>query len=130
MMDYGIPLGRRFRALKLWFVLRYYGREGLAQIIRDQIGMTRELYERIEGDPRFEICAPSRLSVVCFRLRGPDEINRRLLEAINASRRFFLSHTVLDGRFVLRIAIGNLHTSRATLDELWEVISRLASPAP
>jgi aromatic-L-amino-acid decarboxylase len=130
MMDYGIPLGRRFRALKLWFVLRYYGREGLAQIIRDQIGMTREIYERIAADPRFEICAPCRLSVVCFRLRGPDEPNRRLLETINGSRRFFISHTVLDGRFVLRIAIGNLHTSRETLEELWEVISRLAVTGP
>ena len=127
MMDYGIPLGRRFRALKLWFVLRYYGREGLAQIIRDQIGMTRELYERIEGDARFEICAPSRLSVVCFRLRGSDEINRRLLETINASRRFYISHTTLNGSLVLRIAIGNLRTSRETLAELWEEIARLAS---
>jgi aromatic-L-amino-acid decarboxylase len=126
MMDYGIPLGRRFRSLKLWFVLRYYGREGLAQVIRDQIAMTREIYERIDNDPRFEICAPSRFSVVCFRLRGSDAENRRLLEAINASRRFFISHTVLNGRIVLRIAIGNLRTSRATLTELWEEISRLA----
>jgi aromatic-L-amino-acid decarboxylase len=127
MMDYGIPLGRRFRALKLWFVLRYYGREGLAQIIRDQIGMARELHERIEADPRFEICAPTRFSVVCFRLRGGDEENRRMLQAVNASRRFYISHTVLNGRFVLRIAIGNLRTSRETLGELWEEIGRLAS---
>jgi aromatic-L-amino-acid decarboxylase len=127
MMDYGIPLGRRFRALKLWFVLRYYGREGLARIIRDQIHMTRELCERIEADPRFEICAPCRFSVVCFRLRGSDDENRRLLDAIIASRRFFISHTVLNGRFVLRSAVGNARTSRATLTALWEEIARLAS---
>jgi aromatic-L-amino-acid decarboxylase len=127
MMDYGIPLGRRFRSLKLWFVLRYYGREGLAEVIRDQIAMTREVYDRIAGDSRFEICAPSPLSVVCFRLRGSDEQNRWLMETVNASRRFYISHTVLNGRFVLRIAIGNLLTSRATLAALWDEIARLAA---
>ena len=109
MMDYGIPLGRRFRSLKLWFVLRYYGHEGLAQIIRDQVAMTREMRDRIAADPRFEICAPTPLS-------------RRLLPAhaartkriaccstrINGSGRFFLSATVLNGRYILRIAVGNI----------------------
>jgi aromatic-L-amino-acid decarboxylase len=128
LMDYGIPLGRRFRALKLWFVLRYYGREGLAQIIRDQIAMARELHDRIAADPRFEICAPALFSVVCFRLRGSDEENRGLLDRVNAGRRFFLSSTTLDGRCVLRIAIGNMWTTRETLDELWSLICRVAHP--
>ncbi len=83
-------------------MLRYYGHEGLAQIIREQIEMTRELRARIEADPRFEICAPTLLSVVCFRLRGSDDANRLLLDGINGSGRFFLSATVLDGRCVLR----------------------------
>jgi aromatic-L-amino-acid decarboxylase len=109
-------------------VLRYYGREGLAEAIRDQVKMTAELRARIEQDPRFEICAPSPLSVVCFRLKGPDEPNRRLLEAVNATRRFFISHTVLNGRYVLRIAIGNAGTTRDTLDRLWRLIEDL-SPA-
>ena len=126
LMDYAIPLGRRFRALKLWFVLRYYGREGLAEQIRDQVKMAAELRARIEGDTRFEICAPSPLSVVCFRLKGPDESNRRLLEAVNATRRFFISHTVLNGRYVLRIAIGNAGATRDTLDRLWNLIEDLS----
>src|ERR1700689_343870 len=106
MMDYGVPLGRRFRSLKLWFVLRYYGHEGLAQIIRGQIEMIQEMRDRIAADPRFEICAPVLLSVVCFRLRGSDAANRLLLDGINGSGRFFLTATVLEGRFVLRIAVG------------------------
>jgi aromatic-L-amino-acid decarboxylase len=126
LMDYAIPLGRRFRALKLWFVLRYYGRDGLAELIRDQIKMAAELRARIEQDPRFEICAPSPFSVVCFRLKGADEPNRRLLEAVNATRRFFISHTVLQGQFVLRIAIGNSGTTRDTLDRLWSLIQDLS----
>jgi aromatic-L-amino-acid decarboxylase len=122
LMDYAIPLGRRFRALKLWFVLRYYGRHGLADIIRQQVAMARELNDRIAADPRFEIAAPTLLSVVCFRLRGSDETNRRLLEQINGSHRFYLSNTVLNGKFVLRVAIGNLWTTQATLDDLWNLI--------
>jgi aromatic-L-amino-acid/L-tryptophan decarboxylase len=127
MMEYGIPLGRRFRALKLWFVLRYYGHEGLAQLIRDQIAMTREMQDRIAADARFEICAPGGLSVVCFRLRGPDEPNRRLLEAINAAGDFYLSNTVLNDRYVLRIAVGNAGTNRMTLERLWEQLNSRAT---
>jgi aromatic-L-amino-acid decarboxylase len=123
LMDYGIPLGRRFRALKLWFVLRYYGRDGLADIIRKQVAMARDLYLRIEADPRFEISAPSPLSVVCFRLRGSDEANRQLLDRINGTRRFFVSHTVLHGKFVLHVAIGNLWTTQANIDELWQLVN-------
>jgi aromatic-L-amino-acid/L-tryptophan decarboxylase len=126
MMDYGVPLGRRFRSLKLWFVLRYYGHEGLAQIIRDQVAMVREMRDRIAADPRFEICAPTQFSLVCFRLRGSDEINRLLLDGINGSGRFFMSGTVVRGRYILRIAVGNMWTTRATLDELWLLIDALS----
>lgn len=125
-MDYGVPLGHRFRSLKLWFVLRYYGREGLARLIREQVAMARHMRDRIAADPRFEICAPTPLSVICFRLRGPDDANRELLDAINASGRFFLSSTVAQGRYILRIAIGNMWTSGATLDELWSLLDSLA----
>jgi aromatic-L-amino-acid/L-tryptophan decarboxylase len=127
LMDYAIPLGRRFRSLKLWFVLRYYGRQGLADLIRDQVNMIAELRERIAQDPRFEIAAPSPLSVVCFRLKGGDAANRRLLETVNSSGHFFISHTVLNGRYVLRIAVGNAGTNRQTLDRLWKLIAQLAS---
>ncbi len=125
LMDYGVPLGHRFRALKLWFVLRYYGHEGLARIIRDQIAMTHELRDRIAADPRFEICAPTLLSVICFRRRGSDDENRALLDAINREGRFFLSSTVAHGRYILRIAIGNIFTGRAELAELWELLDTL-----
>jgi aromatic-L-amino-acid decarboxylase len=125
LMDYGIPLGRRFRALKLWFVLRYYGHEGLAAIIREQIAMTLELAERIALDPRFEICAPTVFSVVCFRVRGSDLANRLLLDGINGSGQFFISSTVVHGRFILRIAVGNMLTTRTTLEELWSLIDAL-----
>jgi aromatic-L-amino-acid decarboxylase len=127
LMDYSIPLGRRFRALKLWFVLRYYGHDGLAHIIREQVSMTHELLDRIAADPRFEICAPAPLSVVCFRQRGTDELNRMLLDAINGSGRFFMSATAAQGRYVLRIAVGNVLTTRTTLDELWSLLDALAA---
>ncbi len=127
MMDYGIPLGRRFRSLKLWFVLRYYGHEGLAEIIREQVAMTQQLRDKIAADPRFEICAPSEFSVVCFRQRGSDETNRVLLDGVNGSGRFFISSTVVQGRYILRIAVGNIQTTRATLDELWSLLDALAT---
>jgi aromatic-L-amino-acid/L-tryptophan decarboxylase len=126
MTEYAIPLGRRFRALKLWFVLRYYGHEGLARIIRDQIAMARELEARIAADSRFEIFTPCHLSVVCFRLRGSNEANRELMDSINSSGVFFLSNTTLNGQYVLRIAVGNAGTTRETLDGLWEQIGSLA----
>ena len=105
MTEYDIPLGRRFRALKLWFVLRYYGHEGLARIIRDQIAMARELEARIAADSRFEIFTPGHLSLVCFRLRGSNEANRELMDSINRAGLFFLSNTTLNGQYVLRIAV-------------------------
>jgi aromatic-L-amino-acid decarboxylase len=121
-MDYGVPLGRRFRALKLWFVMRYYGREGLAARIRAHIAAAQELAATIAADPRFELCAPVPLSLVCFRRRGTDELNRELLEKVNASGEVFPSHTALHGRFVLRLAIGNHFTTRVQVLRAWEMI--------
>lgn len=125
MMDYGIPLGRRFRALKLWFVLRYYGREGLADIIRAQVEMTKTLRDRMAADARFEICAPSELSVICFRKCGSDDENKVLMDAVNGSGRFFISSTVVHGRYILRIAVGNMFTRPSTLDDLWSQLDAL-----
>jgi aromatic-L-amino-acid/L-tryptophan decarboxylase len=125
-MDYGVPLGHRFRALKLWFVLRYYGHEGLARILRDQIAMTHELRDRLAADPRFEICAPTLLSLICFRRKGNDDENRALLDAVTRDGRFFLSSTVAQGRYMLRMAIGNIFTGRKDLEELWTLLSELA----
>src|SRR5690349_12415209 len=121
-MDYGVPLGRRFRALKLWFVLRYYGRAGIAEIIRSHIGWAQELARQIDADPRFERVAPTPFSTVCFRRKGSDDINRAILERVNASGDVFLSHTVLHGRYCLRLAIGNIGTTRDHVQRAWGLV--------
>ncbi len=130
LMDYGFQLGRRFRALKLWMVIRTFGAEGLRERIRAHCALAREIARRVAADPRFELAAPVPFSVVCFRARHSDggdlqdRFNQRLLERINAAGPFFLSHTVLHGRHTLRIAIGNLRTEREHVDALWELIGR------
>ena len=121
-MDYGVPLGRRFRALKLWFVLRYYGREGIAGIIRKQIEWAQDLARQIDADERFERIAPTPFSTVCFRLKGGDKENQALLEQVNASGEVFLSHTVLHGNYCLRLAIGNMGTTRDHVQRAWDLI--------
>jgi aromatic-L-amino-acid/L-tryptophan decarboxylase len=126
LMDYGVPLGRRFRALKLWFVMRSYGREGVAALIRHHIAWAQELAEAVDADARFERAAPTPFSVVCFRYRGSDDDNRRILDCVNASGEAFLSHTVLGGRFVLRVAIGNFLTTRDHVMRAWELVKAAA----
>ncbi len=121
--DWQIPLGRRFRALKLWFVLRRYGVAGLQQHIRRHVAMTTQLAAQIAADPRFEIAAPVTLNLVCFRYRGADEINAALLETLNQSGQIYLSHTVLNGRFVLRLCIGQPRTALRHVAAAWKFIS-------
>ena len=122
LMDYGIPLGRRFRSLKLWFLMRYFGRERIQALLRQHIAWAKRLAEMIGRDPRFEVVAPVPFSVVCFRYKGSDDDNRALLEAVNGTREVFLSHTVLNGRIVLRIAIGNLQTMWEDVECAWELV--------
>jgi aromatic-L-amino-acid decarboxylase len=121
-MDYGVQLGRRFRSLKLWFVMRYFGRHGVAATIRSHIQWAQEFAGWVRSDPSFEVVAPTPFSLVCFRYQGSDEDNRRLLESINTAGRAFLSHTVLHGHFVLRLAIGNLGTTKEDLEQVWEAL--------
>ena len=130
LMDYSFQLGRRFRALKLWFVMRSYGRRQMAAIIESHCTMAADFARRLLADGRFEIIAPIDFSLVCFRYRGSDEENRTLLEAINASGRAFLSHTVLEGRYVLRMAIGNWQTGPDDMVKLFQLISGLAPGRP
>ncbi|HLM98068.1 MAG TPA: aminotransferase class V-fold PLP-dependent enzyme [Bryobacteraceae bacterium] len=125
-MDYGVPLGHRFRALKLWFVLRYYGREGLAGMIRNHIGWAQELAAQIDAHGHFERTAPTRFSTICFRFKGTDEENRNILERVNASGQVFLSHTVLRGQYCLRLAIGNMKTTREHVQRAWELVQSAA----
>jgi aromatic-L-amino-acid decarboxylase len=127
LSEYSLALGRRFRSLKLWFVLRYYGREGIARVMRRHLDAAQDFAHEIEKDPRFELAAPVPFSLVCFRYRGSDQENRELLERINATGRAFLSGTVLHGRFVLRLAIGNIATTTEDVWETWELIQRCAN---
>ncbi|MBK5290208.1 MAG: amino acid decarboxylase [Acidobacteriia bacterium] len=126
LMDYGFQLGRRFRALKLWFVMRNYGREGLAAIIRGHLDLAQEFAGWVKNDDRFELCAPVDFSLVCFRYRGTDADNQKLLDAINRSGAALLSHAVFGGRMVLRVAIGNYRTQREDLRRVWDCIGVLA----
>ena len=114
-MDYGVQLGRRFRALKLWYVFRYYGRQGIVAMLRQSLQLAQILKNLIEADADFEVSAPVPFSLVCFRHRSDNAFNQRLLSEINSSGKAFLSHTVLNGRFVLRFAIGNFQTTESEI---------------
>lgn len=125
--DWHIPLGRRFRALKLWCVIRSYGLEGLRAMVRRHVQLTNELASWLRSDSRFEIVAPVSLNLVCFRLKGPDSANEALLHKLNASGRLFLSHTKLNGKFVLRFCIGQSYTDQENVGAAWHEIQRHAT---
>jgi aromatic-L-amino-acid/L-tryptophan decarboxylase len=122
LSDYGPALGRRFRALKLWAVLRCYGRSGLQAVIREHVRLAGLFEERVRAEPGWEVVAPRRFSVVCFRREGSDDENRALLERVNRSGQIFISPAELDGRYVLRLAVGNLFTTEADVARAWDVL--------
>jgi aromatic-L-amino-acid decarboxylase len=125
-MDYGLQLGRRFRSLKLWYVMRAYGRLGMIDLIQKSIDQAQLLKSLIEADPNFEIAAPVPFSLVCFRHRHSNELNQRLMVHINNSGKAFLSHTILNGNYVLRCAFGNYLTTEADVHETWHLIQQTA----
>jgi aromatic-L-amino-acid decarboxylase len=125
--DWQIPLGRRFRALKLWFVLRHYGAEGLRHHVRRHVALAQELAGWIRADDWFEVVVDPPLNLVCFRLRASDEKNAELLARLNASGRLFLSHTKLDDRFVLRLCVGQTHTETRHVAAAWAQIQATAA---
>jgi aromatic-L-amino-acid decarboxylase len=129
LMDTGIQLGRRFRALKLWMILRHFGSEGLRAHLAEHMRLAQLFAGWVRDSDRFELAAPVPFSVVCFRLRGAgsDEDHAAVLDAVNASGDVFLSHTKLDGRFVLRLAIGNLHTAESHIRRAWDLLNAAAS---
>jgi aromatic-L-amino-acid decarboxylase len=130
LMDTGIQLGRKFRALKLWMVLRHFGAEGLRARIAEHIRLAREFAGWVDADPAFERPAPAPFSVVCFRVKGSDELNEQLLQNLNSTGEIFLSHTRLDGKFVLRLAIGNLHTTEKHVRRAWELVQEHLATLP
>lgn len=130
-MDYGLQLGRRFRALKLWFVLRYYGAGGLRKHLRRHIALAQEFASWVQAEPDWEVLAPHPFSVVCFRYApaGLDEnalerLNARILDRVNATGEVFLSHTKINGAYALRLAIGNLQTTRADVALAWKLLHK------
>jgi aromatic-L-amino-acid decarboxylase len=126
--DWGIPLGRRFRALKLWFVLRYYGLEGLQKMIREHIRLADLFRGWVEESPVFQLMAPVPLSLVCFRLNDGrpeaelDGLNRGFLDRLNATGRLLLTHTTLGGKYVLRLSIGSRTTEERHVREAWRLM--------
>lgn len=136
-MDYGIQLGRRFRALKLWFVLRHLGVNEIRERLRGHIALAQGFARWVDETPQWETMAPHPLSLVCFRYHpdGVDDeaqlerINASLLDRVNATGEMFISHTKIDGRYVLRLAIGNLRTTRTDVEAAWAILQREAQSA-
>jgi aromatic-L-amino-acid decarboxylase len=125
--DWQVPLGRRFRALKLWFVLRHYGLDGLRAALREHVALGSWLAEEIAADPRFVLTAPPRLGLVCFRHRGGDGATEALLAALNAEPSVHLTHTRLGGHYTIRVSIGQTGTGHEHVAALWQLIRSLAA---
>jgi aromatic-L-amino-acid/L-tryptophan decarboxylase len=124
--DWQVPLGRRFRALKLWFVIRHYGIEGLRHHIRRHVALAQEFAGWVRASADFELLAPAPMNLVCFGHRAGDAFNRRLLEDLNRGGRAYLTHTVLHGRYTLRFCVGQTHTEAAHVRSAWELIQQTA----
>jgi aromatic-L-amino-acid decarboxylase len=128
--DYGVQLGRRFRALKLWMIIRYFGREGLASRIRKHCRLAKLFASWVEADPNWEMMAPTPFALVCFRARVPsqsennlDTLNEAIMHGVNASGRAFLSHTKLNDKLTLRLSIGNIRTTERHVRQVWELLN-------
>lgn len=123
--DWHIPLGRRFRSLKLWFVIRHYGVEGLQYHIRQHVQLAQEFAGWMEADERFELAAPVPLNLVCFRHKSGDEFNQHLMEHLNQSGKLYLTHTMLNDRFTLRFCVGQTHTEHRHVNQAWNEIQEV-----
>jgi aromatic-L-amino-acid decarboxylase len=126
-MDYGIQLGRRFRSLKFWMVVRYFGVDGLRRRIREHIRLAKQFGEWVEDDSRFLLLLPVEFGTVCFRMNGSNEANEQLLEILNRRGPIYLSHTNLNGDVILRFSIGNVRTTEAHVEAAWRLIQTAAT---
>jgi aromatic-L-amino-acid decarboxylase len=124
-MDYGIQLGRRFRSLKFWMVVRYFGVEGLQARIREHIRLGKLFASLVAADDRFEVVAPVAFSTVCFRLKADDAANQQIIDRVNSSGKIFISHTRLNDQLVLRFAVGNLRTTEDHVRMAWNLIREI-----
>ena len=122
--DWQIPLGRRFRSLKLWFVIRHYGIEGLQQQVRQHVRLAQQFAGWVRSDGRFELAAPVPLNLICFRLRSGDADNQRLIDELNQSGKLYLTHTKLDGKFTLRLCVGQTNTQSSHVERAWQLIQQ------
>jgi aromatic-L-amino-acid decarboxylase len=127
--DWQIPLGRRFRSLKLWFVIRHYGIEGLQHHIRRHVELAQQFAEWVWKDHRFELAAPAPLNLVCFRHKGGDEVNQSLMDRLNRSGDLYLTHTRLNDRLTLRLCVGQANTTARHVERAWQRIQEEAAIA-
>ena len=125
--DWQVPLGRRFRALKLWFVVRHYGVEGLRTFVRRHVELTRTLVEWIQADPDFEIASPTPLNLVCFRHRSGDEVTHEIMRRVNASGSMYITHTRVNGLVTLRLCVGQTHTESEHVERAWSTLRHTAA---
>jgi aromatic-L-amino-acid/L-tryptophan decarboxylase len=125
--DWHVQLGRRFRALKLWFVIRHYGIEGLQHHVRRHVELAQEFSSWVRADKDFELAAPAPLNLVCFRHRGGDEINQRIMDRVNQSGAMYLTHTRLRDKLVLRMSIGQTNTELRHVERAWKCIREAAA---
>jgi aromatic-L-amino-acid decarboxylase len=125
--DWHIPLGRRFRSLKLWLVIRYYGIEGLQFHVRRHVAMAQQFLQWVRQDDGFEVAAPAPLNLVCFRHRGGDKTNEELMNRLNGSGDLYLTHTRLDGKFTLRFCVGQTNTESRHVEHAWKRIQEEAA---
>lgn len=125
--DWHIQLGRRFRSLKLWFLIRHYGVEGLQHNVREHVGLAQEFAEWVRQDTRFELAAPVPLNLVCFRHKGGDAANQAIMDRLNRGGDLFLTHTKLNGKFTLRLSIGQMHTEERHVESAWKRICEEAA---
>jgi aromatic-L-amino-acid decarboxylase len=125
--DWHIPLGRRFRALKLWFVIRHYGVVGLQHHVRRHVELAQQFASWVDRDERFEIVVPPPLNLVCFRHRGGDDINEQLMDRLNQSGDLYLTHTSMQDRFTLRLCVGQTYTELHHVERVWQKIQQITS---
>lgn len=128
--DWQVSLGRRFRALKLWFVLRSFGVAGLQAKIREHVALAQEFARWVQADPQFELAAPAPLNLICFRHRGGDAVNQQILDKLNSSGQLYLTHTRLDGRLTLRLSVAQTNTQRRHVEQAWQLTRAAAKGTP